>query len=84
MAAQRTTDKVKQPAKTYRHKCERCGVVVVGEWPCLTATDARTCHHAADAGVRPKLRIKRKACIGLKNPLPRSGFFNLRLRGEND
>lgn len=52
-----TAAKLVQPKRTYRHKCPRCGVVVVGEWPCLTAKDAKTCEIAKAAGVKPKLRL---------------------------
>lgn len=46
-----------QPRKEYSHRCPRCGVVVKGEWPCLTAKDARNCNIAREAGVTPKLRL---------------------------
>ena len=49
-----------QPKREYSHKCERCGVVVKGEWPCLTAKDAKNCNIASAAGVTPKLRISRQ------------------------
>lgn len=53
-----TKAKLTQPRYSDRHRCERCGIVVEGEWPCLTAADAKRCKIAAAAGIAPKLRIK--------------------------
>jgi len=51
---------VERLAAIPRYKCPRCGVVVVDEWPCLTAKDAKGCKIAADAGVKPKLRLSHR------------------------
>ncbi len=54
-----TKEKLAKPRPNYRHRCERCGIVVEGEWPCLTAADAKQCKIASAAGVVPKSRINR-------------------------
>ena len=56
----RTADKLMQPKKTYRHRCPYCDIVVEGEWPCLSAKDAKDCPTAKAAGVKPKRRLLRK------------------------
>lgn len=52
-------ERLVQPRREYSHRCERCGIVVKGEWPCLSASDAKQCKIAKAAGVEPKLRINR-------------------------
>lgn len=46
-------------AKVSKYKCPRCGLVL-DEWPCLSAKDAKQCTFAAAAGVKPKLRLSHK------------------------
>lgn len=46
-----------EDSKPSKHKCPRCGIVLVNEWPCLSAADARKCETAKTAGVKPKLRL---------------------------
>lgn len=47
-------------ARALRHSCPYCDVVVRGEWPCLSAKDAKDCRIAKAAGVQPKRRLPRK------------------------
>jgi hypothetical protein len=45
---------VSRPSK---HWCPRCGITLDGDWPCLTAGDAKGCEIAKAAGVKPRLRL---------------------------
>lgn len=47
-------------AEPSKIKCPRCGIVLIDEWPCITATDAKKCETAKAANIKPKLRLSYK------------------------